>query len=243
MKNITRNWKLIGTLAVIILGLLMLEAAHAGSPMGPPVFPRDSVQFGRPYSEWAAEWWQWALSVPVSTHPLFDNGDCSVGQSGPVFFLGGKFCSNINPNCNPSVVTRTCSVPSGKALFFPIVNVEDSALEDPGKTLAELRLVTQNIIDGTADLSAEIDRVPIMDLKERFRVQSPAFGYTLPADNLFNAIGEGPFSAGTYFAAVDDGVYLMAPPLSRGSHTIHFHGAFPVFNFSLDVTYTLIVAP
>ena len=53
-----------------------------------------------------------------------DSGfDCSLGQHGPVWFLAGlanefedfdKFVSLAGE--------RTCSVPRGKALFFPIVN-------------------------------------------------------------------------------------------------------------------------
>jgi hypothetical protein len=243
MRTSTKRWRCAVIVVGIALGFLLSGIAQAAV-----VFPRDSVQFGRTYSEWAAEWWQWALSIPVETHPLFDNGDCSVGQSGPVFFLGGKFCSSDNPSCNSSVVTRTCVVPFGKTLFFPIVNTENALLEAPltdghPSTLVDLRAFSQFILDDATDLSATIDRVPIHNLKEQFREQSPAFGFTLPADNLFNAIGEGPFPGGAYFPSVDDGVYLMVAPLSVGNHKIHFTGRFPSFgNFSFDVTYDLTVA-
>jgi len=132
-------------------------------------------------------------------------------------------------------------VPAGKALFFPIVNTEDSTLEDPGKTIVELRAFAESIIDGTADLTAEVDGVAIPNLKESFREQSTVFGFTLPQDNLLNAVGEGPFAAGTYFPAADDGVYLLLAPLPAGPHVLHFHGAFPAFDFTLDITYNLTV--
>jgi len=118
------------------------------------------VAFGKTYSEWAAAWQEWSLSIPASKHPLFNNGDCSTGQKGidgkmgPVFFLGGGYAG-------PSgAVKRTCTVPAGKALFFPIVNVEDTVLEegcvkktrerhavremevDPSKSLCRRRLQT-----------------------------------------------------------------------------------------------------
>ena len=44
------------------------------------------------------------------------------------------------------------------------------------------------------------------------------------------------------FSGVDDGVYVMlSPPARTGLHRIHFHGYFPVYNFTLDVTYNLMV--
>jgi hypothetical protein len=44
--------------------------------------------------------------------------------------------------------------------------------------------------------------------------------------------------------AVVDGVYVMLAPLSKGQHTIHFHGEAPLSptaTFILDVTYQLRV--
>ena len=77
----------------IVLGLAVLAApnvmAHNGN--GPDVIDRDSVAYGRTYADWMAAWNQWSYSLPVTTHPLFTDGDCSVGQSGPVWFLGGAF--------------------------------------------------------------------------------------------------------------------------------------------------------
>jgi len=79
-----------------------------------------------------AAWWQYAFSIPVHNpsnfsqflNPLFDETrtDCAVGQANnPVFFLVGVF--NISGKA-----TRTCTVPAGKMLFFPILNVEADAL-------------------------------------------------------------------------------------------------------------------
>src|SRR5208337_1677970 len=90
----------------IVLGLAVLAvpSVMARDADDPKVMDRDSVAYGRTYSEWSAAWQQWALSIPVANHPLFDNGDCSVGQSGPVWFLGGKFCALNNPNCGTTHV-------------------------------------------------------------------------------------------------------------------------------------------
>ncbi len=256
-KSTNRSWTRVAAAGGTILGLLALAtvffmpSTRADSQGGSNVISRDSVVYGRTYGEWSAAWWQWAFSIPVASHPLFDNGDCSVGQSGPVWFLGGKFCSTFNPSCNPSAAKRSCNLPAGKALYFPILNIEDSAPEEPrfgcggslppliAGTIAEMRRCAEPFIDGTTDLSAEIDGAPVPDLKDAFRVQSSAFGFTLPKDNLLNAIGEGPFPKGTYFPAVDDGVYLMLSPLPSGPHVVQFHGT--IAGNTLDITYDLSV--
>ena len=89
-------------------------------------------------------------------------------------------------------------------------------------------------------MSAEIDGAPVRDLAERFHVQSTAFGFTLPADNLLKATTGNPYAAGAYFPSVDDGFYLMVAPLPPGHHTIHFHGI-GTGGFTLDVIYHLAV--
>ena len=94
--------------------------------------------------------------------------------------------------------------------------------------------------------------IPDQVLKTYFREQSPVFDFTLPdsTDNLFVAQGEGPFTGcslapaivhGTCFLGVDDEVYVMLSPLTPGSHTLHFTGALPQFNFSLNITNYLTV--
>ncbi len=225
----------------MVLGLAVLAVPSA---MAQLAIPSSSLAYGRTYSEWSAAWQQWALSIPVVNHPLFDNGDCSVGQSGPVWFLGGKFCALNNPNCGTTHVVRSCSVPAGKALYIPVLNAEWSVLEmnDPKFQLADLRSLAASNIEGATNLSFDIDGAKIPRLKKDLRIQSPAFVFTLPDDNLFNAVGEGPYPGGAYFPGVDDGVYVMLSPLPVGPHRIHFHGFMPAFNFTLDITYNLWVA-
>jgi hypothetical protein len=167
-----------------------------------------------------------------------------------VWFLGGKFCQ-VGQICSGSA-TRSCSLPAGKALYFPILNVEDSAPEEPAfgcgnslptllaGTIAEMRQCNEAVINGTTGFSAQIDGGTVPHLKERFRMQSNAFGFTMPEDNLLDAIGEGPFAAGTYFPAVDDGVYLMLSPLPAGTHVLQFQGTF-ANGFTENITYTLSV--
>ena len=237
----------------VILGLAVLALAvqyipkvfaHDDDRERGKIFDRDSVVYGRTYSEWNAAWQQWADSIPTAKHPLFDNGDCSVGQSGPVWFLGGKFVA-VGGTASFDNIVRDCNVPAGKALYVAIYNSEDSVLEETSfghfTQIGELRAITASEMDAVTDLAMQVDGENIRNIKERFRVQSSAFGFTLPADNFFTAIGEGTFKAGTYFPSVDDGYYVMVAPLPIGQHTIHFHGT--AGPYLLDVTYHINVNP
>jgi hypothetical protein len=67
-----------------------LRSAEVNANSRSIVIDRDSIAYGRTYSEWSAAWEQWVYSIPASRHPLFDNGDCGTEQSGPVWFLGGS---------------------------------------------------------------------------------------------------------------------------------------------------------
>src|SRR5215831_3843970 len=175
-----RNFVIVvGTIMLVLLGGVTAQV------IGPTVINPDSVAYGRTYSQWSAAWWQWAFSIPVAHHPLFDRGNCSIGQSGPVWFLGGQFCQN-NQVCNPAPV-RSCTIPTGKALYCPVVNIEHSAPEEPnwgcgdslaklvGGTIAEMRKCVEPYINGTSNLVVAVDGQSIRGLKVNFRVQSTQF--------------------------------------------------------------------
>ena len=98
MKDKTRRFLAIVGISV---GLLMpLNMASA-----------DSASF----KQLSAEWWQWVLSIPASDNPLLDNtgARCVVGQRGATWFLAGNL---------GGTTVRTCSLPEGTVLFFPVVN-------------------------------------------------------------------------------------------------------------------------
>jgi hypothetical protein len=198
------------------------------------VVPPNSSAYGSKFSEWTAQWWQFAISFPASENPLFDpdGSRCVIGQRGPVWFLVGWF--------GPGAATRACSVPDGVALFFPVLNVID--VNTTTQTAAELRAETAPCLDAATMLVATVDGVAVSDLRKKFRVQSEVFDITLPADNLFG------LPAGTYSPAIDDGYYVMLRPLGVGTHTVRFAGASagcPLIGsgFSVDVTYDLTVVP
>jgi hypothetical protein len=233
----------------ISLLLVMFTAIAAGSataqaPRGAPapVMPVSSHPLGRSYGEWSALWWQWAYSLPVEQHPLFDNADCSQGQTGKVWFLGGAFQFDEAPNGD--VVAdreRECTVPKGTFLFIPIINAEAATLEGNGTTEEALRSAAASLQDAAQNMTMSIDGAPVANVDD-YRVQSPLFTYgPLPADNVLQFFGlDAPVGATSL--AVGDGVYVMVRPLPPGTHTIEFHGEVPSFRLFLDISYEIIVA-
>jgi hypothetical protein len=168
-----------------------------------------------------------------------------------VWFLGGKFCQNSSTNCSYTNVQRSCNIPHGKFLYFPIANGEDSVLEestaeDPGNEAAQqinyMRQLEDPWVVAPPIEFATIDGVPVPDLISH-SVQSTVFGFTIPDDNYLKVVYNLPsaFPAGTYYPAVDQGQYLMLAPLRPGIHVIHIGASWGPGNFQFDVTYFLTV--
>jgi hypothetical protein len=196
------------------------------------------------FEKLSAEWQQWALSIPTSANPQLDTsgGKCVVGQRGSIWFLAGVFIGA------PGTVTRVCSVPEGKALYFPVINsvqinVPDVCGQKDPLSVGQLRSMAAATIDGATNLSVTVDSTP----KNLRRVKSEVFEVALPEENVFDSLCGGPGSvpAGVYSPAVDDGFYVRLEPLDVGDHMLHFHAENPsaVPPFTLDVTCKLTVVP
>lgn len=205
--------------------------------------------------ELTAQWWQWLLSIPQTfdadgnatapfINPLSDpSGDfCMVGQRGPIRFLVGS------PGGSP--VTRTCSVPEGATLFFPVINTATANTPNAcgqgpeNLTAKEQQAGLKPFIDAAQNLKVTVDRQTLNKSSLR-RVQATPFAIALPEDNLFvpgcatlNPPGQ---PAGVYSPAVADGYYASLDPLKPGSHKIHIQAQSD--NFTVDVTYNLTVVP
>jgi hypothetical protein len=198
------------------------------------VAPIQSHPYGQSYSEWAAKWWQWAVETPSSVHPLLDfqtQADCSVGQKGKVWFLGATFESM-------SGIVRECTIPTGTALFFPIVNAAWFVLPtDPDEESTEEFSRAQVQCDSYI-LSAEIDGLPVVDVGQ-YLERSTVFEADLPADNIFGIEPQ------VLSPSVDQGVYLFVRPVSVGDHLISFSGSqdCPFGSFMDGVTYFITVPP
>jgi hypothetical protein len=224
----------------LVFGGLTSASADGGTGRQAQVLPPHSHPYGKSYSEWSAKWWQWLLEHPIAGHPGANSPDFDVrsGQKGKVWFLASPAGETI---------TRSVTIPTGKALFIALLNAEASNLEDPpffGDTEETQREAAEWFADHIVSVSCSVDGKPVRHI-ERFRVQSPQFCFTAPTPWIFGATG----GEGT---AVGDGYYVMLAPLSKGSHTVHTEG---LFRFSedagdpftadipLDVTYHINVTP
>ncbi len=228
-----RKIRLIVLALLVTLGLMLpINMAFAASPR--------AVQLGQPAKELSAEWWQWVWSIPGSVNPLLDaTGDyCAVGQHGDVWFLTGNF---------GGTTVRTCIVPEGKTLFFPVVNF--GPFDSPNQcgqgpeslgSVKDMRALAAATIDGATNLSVTLDGKPVKQIR---RVRSEVFEVSMPPDNVYVSLGITPCDPGVYSPAVDDGYYVHINPLEAGSHTLHMHAELPDSGFVLDVTYNLTVVP
>ena len=220
--------------AVVGLGSGASVLAGASTKVVPP----NSTKYGNNYSGWSAAWWQWNLSQPVEGHPGIDGPDFDVtaGQSGDVWFLAAP----------SGTVERTCTIPAGKALFFPMYNAECSSLEAEdsgfhGDTAKEQRTCAKYWANHIVVAYCEIDG-DVVAKAGSYRVTSPQFTFTAPSPWIFGETG----GTGT---SVGDGYYILLAPLSRGDHTLRFGGvshftlAADGFDgdFPIDMTYHLAV--
>lgn len=203
----------------------------------PGIAPIESHPHGKTYSDWAAAWWKWVLQIPASDNPLLNNGACNVGQVGRVWFLSGSFVPLTEP--------RTCTVPTGTSLFFPVINLGGFAfLNDPPEKRTEKFLRSEATCDVT-QLDVEIDGVPVNQPAQYFE-QSPLFDVQLPADNVYG-LTENDAPQLLLSPSVDAGYYLFLHPLPPGQHTIQWsaqcHAPVGDFDLQQNVTYEITVLP
>ena len=224
------------TVAIAVVGILMIMSsiivfAHADS-INPGVYPIDSKPFDISYAEWTARWFQWLISMPQQTNAAADPTGkfCAVNQNGPVWFLAGTTGGSAE---------RTCTIPAGKAILFPVVNSECSYVENPSvKTEFDLISCAKQDNNRATNLQATIDGQKLQQL-DRYRVVSPLVDVTFPDNNLF---GTTPGKS----KMIVDGFYVFLQPLSKGNHELHFSSFTPPAspggsNYVIDVTYHLKV--
>lgn len=193
----------------------------------------DAVPPSPHSAQLAAQWWQWAMSFPRDRSPVADpTGDrCGLGQRGDVWFLAGGFGS--------SKISRTCKVPAGKTLFFPVINmVYWPGSEASGLTCERARALAALNNDAALDLFAEIDGTPVKDLRK----------HRVASDECFDVFARVPASAGLYraYPSATDGYWLQVEPLSPGRHTLKFGGRYNRTSAAYgrmvqDIEYILVV--
>jgi hypothetical protein len=233
----------------IVMAISVLLALIVALPMAFAQVGQGAKASGSA-EELAAAWWQWASSKPVEVNPLRDSyeggakcdGTPVTPTQGKQWFLGGTQ--------DGSVVERTCTMPVGTHLFFPVVNVVAFPFA-PGETRQNQRQLARQYIREVVNapdfsMSVTVDGKEVKS-NRIVRALSPVFSVTVPEDNIFDCPQcPQPFDlpAGEYDDASSNGLWVTLPPLSRGEHTIHFEMRATTENFGLvtqDNTYNLTV--
>jgi hypothetical protein len=198
------------------------------------------------YQHESKRWIRWALGLPWSTGPVTDEtgASCTQGQVGPVWFLAGT---------GGGSVTRSCTIPKNKVLFFPLhnrwANPRAEFVDEPAE-LAEYQLFLDEYFPAlrtsTCQLKLLLDGVPLLPTLEAldglWTENRHPFSVTLQDDNYAADFG---FTAGVYPAATQAGHYALLLPLSPGAHTLEFGGATcfedGTIEFEVSATYNLTV--
>ncbi len=225
-----------------VIAAAALLGACGGSPSGsPPVELLSSAapQYGKTYDEWAAAWVAWLYQLPEAptcTDPVADptGALCTFAQdpTSPVFFLTGDW---------GTVVHRAqCVVPAGKALLIPLV----VTFQDNGgvpmanqKTPEQLKQSSLAQFASITEVSFSLDDHAYTPL-DLYAIRAAPYTYTLPSEpNIYDCQGTSGV-LGTY-SGFTSGYFVLLPPLSVGTHTIHITAQMTMGTtlFNLSVTY------
>jgi hypothetical protein len=212
--------KLVQASALLVLAVLATSEGRAEE--SPVIAPGDSVA-NTSQEDWSRAWWQWAASFEQEGSPVADRTgeSCGLKQSGPVWFLAGTYGTKRT--------IRTCTVPHGKYLFFPLINyvVGPPPSGRPVSCLAVMSSAAQ-MTEHPSGLLLEIDGVRAPEL----------FSHRLATRECFD-IGLLSESRVRVYPAAANGYYIMLRPLPPGTHVLNFGGALP--SMLQGVTYTLTV--
>ena len=203
-------------LLVLSLPVLALAGETGGSPLAPP----SEKVAGQSQEDWSRMWWQWAGSFERHESPVSDKKGtrCHLRQEGAVWFLAGTYGSGRT--------IRSCTVPAGKYLFFPLINYVVFPASAMSLSCEQAKKEAAAATAEVSSLVLEVDGKLFKNLEVHRQATKACFDLAAQAGG-----GAAP-SAG-------NGYYVMLRPLSRGTHTLNFGGRLP--GLSQAVTYTLNV--
>lgn len=236
-----KNLIIITTTLAAVLGILF-------STTIPSAF---AFEVSQPNKQLTAKWWEWVLAIPPEDNPLVDETgeNCDVDQKGPIWYLAGT--TGVSAE-------RECTIPEGKDILFPIINVFCSEITDEGliKDIINVPMeedippsqlkrgligCAEFFMDQVDILQVTIDGEEIEDLED-FRVQSTPFKIAYPEDNVF-----GVETTNEPQKSIADGFWILLEGLEPGEHTIEFTGGISEDNpsgpFAVSVTYHLTIEP
>ena len=204
----------------LLATLLLAQPASMAAEV--ELVPPDQPVAGLRQDEWSRAWWQWAASFAREDSPVADRtGErCAARQSGQVWFLAGTYGTRRT--------IRTCTVPAGRHLFFPLINYVVMRRPTGSTSCAAVTRSAAEMMEDASGLLLEVDGVRYPDLMRHRQATRECFdlgALTEPRTQIFPAAA--------------NGYYVMLKPLAPGRHTLNFGGVLP--SMLQAVTYTLIV--
>ena len=177
---------------------------------------------GKTQEAWSRAWWEWAGSFEQRLSPIADaTGErCGLKQGSKVWFLAGTY--------DTGRTIRTCTVPRGRHLFFPLVNYVVMPRGPSPVNCEQAALSAERLTDDPARLILEIDGQRYEDLAVHRLATPECFD--------IGARAEPPVRV---YPTAANGYYVMLKPLPPGRHVINFGGILP--SILQAVTYTLTV--
>lgn len=167
---------------------------------------------GLSLEQYSITWWQWTYSMPREQSPVRDRtGEfCHVNQQGQVWFLAGGFGS--------SMISRSCSIPKGKFIFFPVINMISTQGAGGQVTCDAVKRSAALNNDHLIEIAIEIDG----------QMLPPTTAYRLKSPQCFDLAGMIPKeqNAPSVYPAASDGYWIMLRPLKKGEHSIKFHAQY-----------------
>lgn len=195
-----------------VMVFCFLGSCSAAMAEGAEIVPLDQKIDGYSYSDYAEGWWRWVSMEESQLSPANDNTgeQCANNQYGDVWFLAGGI--------GHSKIKRTCKIPAGKYVFFPVINTALFEYNQGKEKCRDLQKKVALNNDRLEKISVSVDGKEIKN-PENFRVQSNGCfdfeGYSLNTNHYIH-----------YARAVTDGYWIMLKPLNVGSHSIKFYGAY-----------------
>lgn len=207
------------SLALLLAAIVAVRPGYAAEQL---IVPPDEAVAGISQAEWSQAWWQWAGAFERKESPVADKTGqfCGSKQEGPVWFLAGTYGTKRT--------IRTCRVPAGKYLFFPLINYLFMPPVSRTVTCAAVMAKAAAMTDDPLVLILEVDGVRIDNLSTYRQAPVTCFDMGVRAEPRVRV-----------YPSAANGYYAMLRPLSPGRHVLNFGGALP--DMLQAVTYTLDV--
>jgi hypothetical protein len=196
------------------------------------VSPNEKVN-SLPLSSYANMWWQWTNTMPPELSPIRDQTgvNCHIGQQGDVWFLAGGYGS--------SEISRTCVIPEGKHIFFPVINMVYYPRYQKSS-------YTCNKAKDSATLNN--DALLYIEVELDYKLATNPREFRISSEECFDLLGMIPkeYNAPKVYPSATDGYWIMLKPLTKGEHELTFKAQYNRIDGSFgemaqDIKYKLIV--